>query len=320
ACARSAVNFRFDCEAPGDRPNRLSAGQAVSTNFLSAASAFGATSVATTCSPLARNSAVQLAPITPVPMMAMRRMGLVSGMFFLQCLLDFGIGDAGEIALSVEEIALVFSIEIGGIDRTGEVGDEHPVAGNVEGDANPFHQMRDQDLRHRFFVDRCAIDGVAARRIAAVSPIEDAVRQIELEVDGFRQLIEQHFDVGAVRWVLAVGNVNVCAAETAQSTFRRAFLRPVDFPKLRINGDSDAPPGLIAPILVAAAGLDQRFDLRAVEVRAHHPHALAVAPIELAAVLLEVDLFWRVRDALRDDDPALPAVEIGALDRTVVEV
>ena len=183
------MNFRFDCDAPGERPNRLSAGQAVSTNFLSAASAFGAMSVATTCSPLARNSAVQLAPITPVPTMAMRRMGLVSVMSFLRCVLsDFGIGDAGEIALGVEEVALVLSIEIGGIDRTGEVGDEHPVAGNVEGDADSLHQVRDQDLRHRLFVDRRAIDGVAARRIAAVGPIEDAVRQIELEIDGFRQL------------------------------------------------------------------------------------------------------------------------------------
>ena len=97
-------------------------------------------------------------------------------------------------------------------------------------------------------------------------------------------------------------------------------MRPVDFPELRIDGDSDAPPGLIAPVLVAAAGLDQRFDLRAVEVRAHHAHALAVAPIELAAVLIEVDLFRRVGDALRDDDPAVPAVEVGALDRAVVEV
>src|ERR1700757_1463357 len=146
ACASAAVNFKFDCDAPGERPNRLSAGQAVSTNFLSEASAFGAMSVAKTCSPLARNSEVQLAPITPVPMMAMRRIGLVSVMSVLRCvLLDFGIGDAGEIALGVEEVALVLSIEIGGIDRTGEVGDKHPVAGNVEGDANSFHQGLDQD-------------------------------------------------------------------------------------------------------------------------------------------------------------------------------
>jgi hypothetical protein len=31
-------------------------------------------------------------------------------------LLDFGIGNAGEIALGVKEIAFVLSIEIGGID------------------------------------------------------------------------------------------------------------------------------------------------------------------------------------------------------------
>src|SRR5580704_12430565 len=107
ASASAAVNFRFDCDAPGERPNRLSAGHAVSTNFLSADSAFGATSVATTSSPFARNSAVQLAPITPVPMMAMRRMGLVSVMSFLRFRWsDFGVSDAGEVALGEEEIFL----------------------------------------------------------------------------------------------------------------------------------------------------------------------------------------------------------------------
>src|SRR5215831_18804587 len=273
ACAIAAVNFRFDCDAPGARPNRLSAGQAVSTNFLSAASAFGATSVAATCSPLARNSAVQLAPITPVPMMAMRRMGSVSVMSLSPArLLDFGIGDAGEIALGEEQVALVFSIEIGGIDRPGEVGNEHPVAGNVEGDADSLHQVPDQDLGRRLFVDRRAIDGVAARRIATVSPVEAAIFEIELEIDRLRQLIEQHLDVGAVRWALALGSVDVGAEQTAQPALVRAFLRPVDFTELRIDGDSDAPTRLIAPVRVAAAGLDQRFNVRAVEVRTHHPH------------------------------------------------
>src|SRR5262249_6129123 len=177
ACARSAVNLRFDREAPGERPNRCSAGQAVSTNFFSAASAFGAGSVATTCSPLARNSALQLAPITPVPMMAMRRIGLVLVMTLSPSpvrVLDFCVGDAGKIALGVEEVTLVPAIEIGGIDRTGKVGDEHSIAGNVEGDADAFHQVGDQDLRHCLFVDWRAIDGVAARRIAAVGPIQNA--------------------------------------------------------------------------------------------------------------------------------------------------
>src|ERR1700752_699612 len=148
-------------------------------------------SVATTCSPFARNSEVQLAPITPVPMMAMRRMGLVLVMSCLRCVpSDFGIGDAGEIALGVEEVALVLAVEIGGIDRAGEVGDEHPVSGNIEGDGDALHQMPDDDLRCRLCVDRRAIDVVAARRIAAIGPIEDAVFQIELKVNRFWQLIE----------------------------------------------------------------------------------------------------------------------------------
>src|ERR1700756_4098984 len=138
ACASAAVNFKFDCDAPGDRPNRFSAGQAVSTNFLNAASAFGAMSVATTCSPLARNSALQLAPITPVPMMAMRRMGLFCDISLL--LRDFGVCDAGEVALCVEEIAFTGSIEPCGINRAGEIGHEHAVVWNVEGDADSLHE------------------------------------------------------------------------------------------------------------------------------------------------------------------------------------
>src|ERR1700722_10460709 len=138
----SAVNFRFDWEAPGDRPNRFIAGQAVSTNFLSAASAFGAMSVATTCSPLARYSVVQLAPITPVPMMPMRRMGLVSVMSLSPMgLSDFGICDAGKVALSVEEIPFAVSVEPGGVDRAGEIRHEHPIVWNVERDPDPLHEV-----------------------------------------------------------------------------------------------------------------------------------------------------------------------------------
>src|SRR5262249_7412426 len=125
---------------------------------------------------------------------------------------------------------------------------------------------------------------------------------------------------GAVCGALALRDVDIGAEDTTQAGVVRAFLRPVEFLKLRIDGDSDAPPGLIAPVLLAAAGLDQRFHLRAVEVRAHHAHALAVAPIELARVLLEMDLLRREGAALRDDGPAVPTVEVGALDRAVIEV
>ena len=121
--------------------------------------------------------------------------------------------------------------------------------------------MLDHDLRHDLFIDWRAIDCVAARRIAAVSPVEATVFEIELKIDRLRQLVEQHLDVGAVRWAFTLGNFDIGAAQTAQSAFRRAFLRPVDFTKLRIDGDSDAPTRLIAPVRVAAASLDQRFNL-----------------------------------------------------------
>src|SRR5262249_38111710 len=121
--------------------------------------------------------------------------------------------------------------------------------------------MRDDDLRVSLGVDRHAIDGVATRRIAAVGPVEDTVRQIELEVDGFRQMIEQHLDVGAVRRGLTLRDLDVGGEDTAQSALRRRFLSPVELTKLRIDREADAPAGFIALVLVAATALDQRFDL-----------------------------------------------------------
>ena len=67
-----------------------------------------------------------------------------------------------------------------------------------------------------------------------------------------------------------------------------------------------------------SSGLDQRLDLRAVEIRAHHAHPFAIAPVELAVLLIEMELLRRERAALGDDDLAIPAVEVGALDRAVV--
>src|SRR5205085_10292196 len=84
--------------------------------------------------------------------------------------------------------------------------------------------------------------------------------------------------------------------------------------------DSDAPPRSVTTVVIAFACLDQRLDVRAVEICAHHPHALAVAPVEIAAPLLQVKLLWRERDALGDNDLAIASVEVGALDGTVVEV
>src|ERR1700726_3124974 len=70
------VNESRSFEAPADSPNCSRAGQALLTYSRRFSSAFGAGSVATTSRPCARNRAAQLAPMTPVPTIAIRRIGL----------------------------------------------------------------------------------------------------------------------------------------------------------------------------------------------------------------------------------------------------
>src|SRR5580704_6801882 len=133
--ARSDSNVSLDWDAPGPRPNLLSAGHAASTKRFRAVSASGATSVATTSRPFARKRAVQLAPMTPVPMTATRRMGLAVDMVSSPFggFSDFSVGDASEVALGEEQGLLVGAVEIGAVDCAGEVGDEHPPAFHIQG-------------------------------------------------------------------------------------------------------------------------------------------------------------------------------------------
>src|SRR5262245_44097012 len=70
------VKLRRSREAPGVRPISVRSGHASSTYLRRFASAFGAGSVAITSNPRARYCAAQLAPITPVPTIAIRRIGL----------------------------------------------------------------------------------------------------------------------------------------------------------------------------------------------------------------------------------------------------
>ena len=84
ACASASfmsdVKDRRSRVAPGERPIASSSPQASSTYLRKLASAFGAGSVATTSKPCARYCAAQLAPITPVPTIAIRWIGLSSDM------------------------------------------------------------------------------------------------------------------------------------------------------------------------------------------------------------------------------------------------
>src|SRR3954447_4383536 len=76
AAFMSRVKLSLSRDAFGERPMAVSAGHASSMYLRRFASAFGAGSVAITSRPRARNSAAQLAPMTPVPTMAIRRIAL----------------------------------------------------------------------------------------------------------------------------------------------------------------------------------------------------------------------------------------------------
>src|SRR5713226_6530353 len=181
--------------------------------------------------------------------------------------------------------------------------------------------MGHHDLRlGRLVVDRGAVHRVAARRVAAVGPVENTVFVVELDVDRLRQTVEEDLDVGPGRRGLAGGNFDTGTEDATEPGVVWAFLRPVDVSVFRVDRQPNAPPRLISALGFAVAGLDERLQPRAVEIAAHDPHALAIAPIELAAFLIEDDLLRSVGLSLWDDCLAVLAVDIGALDGPVILV
>src|SRR5213080_3360797 len=109
--------------------------------------------------------------------------------------------------------------------------------------------MRQQNVRCRMFgeigVQRRATYRVSARRISAVGPIQEPILQIKLEIDRFRQTIEQEFDVSAVRRGLILRDVDLRTEEAALTRIIGSFLRPINLSAIWINGDSNAPFCLI---------------------------------------------------------------------------
>src|SRR4051812_32137366 len=105
--------------------------------------------------------------------------------------------------------------------------------------------MRQQNVRCRMFAEvgvyRRAIDSVPARWISAIGPIKEPILQIELEIDRFRQTIEQEFDVGAVRRRLAFWNVNPRTEDAALTRVVWSLLRPINLSTIRIDRDPYAP-------------------------------------------------------------------------------
>src|SRR5260370_11304422 len=128
------VKVRRSRDAPGDRPRLVRSFHASSTYLRRFASAFGAGSVATTSNPRARYWAAQLAPMTPVPTMAMRRIGFLNDILitpvwllvnavWMRCSWSGNVRDEGQRRLQVRDTGEVALCEEQRSPvRAGEVG------------------------------------------------------------------------------------------------------------------------------------------------------------------------------------------------------
>src|SRR5206468_2207294 len=150
-------------------------------------------------------------------------------------------------------------------------------------------------------VDRRAIHGVAARRVAAIRPVEDAMLEVELEVDRLWQTLEQHLDVAAVGWLLASRDVDTRPEDTTQLAVVRTFLRPVHVAARRIDDRT------VLPVEVGA--LDRAI------LAAGHTH---VRPVHVAGPGVDGDAVGQV--AAGGDDRLVGAVRLHRKDAASAEV
>src|SRR5262249_42884787 len=111
-------------------------------------------------------------------------------------------------------------------------------------------------------IHRSAVHGVAARRVATVSPVKRAVGKIKIQIDGFRQSIVEELDILAIGCILAPGNLQICAEDTALTGVVIALLCPVELAPFKIYGDADAPLLLVlARTCIALTCIDKRLDV-----------------------------------------------------------
>ena len=129
-------------------------------------------------------------------------------------------------------------------------------------------------------IHRSAVHSVAARRVATVCPVERPVGNIEVQIYRLRQVIV----ILAIGCSLAAGNLQICAEDAALTGIVRPFLGPVEL----------APSS------------------------AHHPHAFTIRPIELASLLLELELLGSKCGALGNNGLEIFPVEISAFDGAII--
>src|SRR5580698_6718950 len=245
------------------------------------------------------------------------------GRSLLRCR-NFGVRDTGQVPFRGKHCLLVRPVEIRAINGSPQVGQKHAATFQIQSDPDSFHQMVENNHRFLFAIssDRIhgrTVNGVASRRIATVGPVDGSVGEIEFEVNGFRQAVVEKFNVFAICGTEALGNFEIGAKDSSLAGIVRALLSPIKLSGFDVERDPYAPfPYVLPRSCVAFAGINEGFNLRAIEVRSHNPHTFAIAPIKLPALLIELKLLGSESAARWNNVGSIATVKIRALDRAVI--
>src|SRR5579863_2594979 len=243
--------------------------------------------------------------------------------FRLKPVRQLSVRNAGKVSFSEEQCFLVRPVQFGAVDAAGEIGDKHPTAFEVQSQPDGFHQMGENDLGlwtiSALRVHGRAIHRVATRRISAVCPVKGPIGKIEIQIDWLRQVFKEHLDVFAICRCLTLGDFEICAKDTSSAAFIRPLLGPIKLATLRVHRNAHAPLRLVlAGTRVPPAGIDKRFDVGTIQVPAHDSHPLAIAPVELPVLLIELQLLGSENAARRNNVCEVAPVKIRTLDGAVI--
>src|SRR6266581_6322072 len=97
-----------------------------------------------------------------------------------------------------------------------------------------------------------------------------------------------------------------------------AFLSPIDLPAFNIERHAHTPVSRVTPLLVAIARLDERLNVRTIQIRPHDSHAFAIGPVQLLVLRVDLQLLGCKGATRRNDRFEILAVEVGTFDGAVV--
>src|SRR5580700_1593220 len=113
--------------------------------------------------------------------------------------------------------------------------------------------------------------------------------------------------------MLSLWNFETSSKDAALTGVVGTFLGPVELAAFHVERYSHAPLGCIRPRpWIALARVDESFKLRAIQIDPHDSHSLAIRPIKLSVLLIQLKLLWRIGGAFGNNRGYIGAVEVRA--------